>query len=924
MTSKFNPREIEDKWLKKWQDAELFKAKPDKERKKFYLTVAYPYPSGAMHIGHARTYTVPDVIARYKRMQGFNVLFPMAWHVTGSPVLGTAERIKRKDEKTLKIYGDLYRVPKETLETFSDPLKIVDYFSKDYKSLMNRMGYTIDWSREFITITPQYSKFIEWQYTTLKGKNLVKTGEHPVRYCPSCDNPVGDHDLMEGETASINEFTVIKFKIDDLILPAATLRPETVFGVTNMWLNPEVSYLKVNVDGETWLLSREAFEKLKFIKDGLKEEGELMGSELIGKTCVNPLDSKEVPILEASFVKPGYATGVVMSVPAHAPYDYIALKDLGSDIESIVIIDGKKYKGNPAEEIIKEMGITDQEDSKLEEATEILYREEHGKGNMAKGIKGYGGMPVRDAREKVTEELVNSGKGDIFYEFSEQPVICRCGSQCFVKILKDQWFVRYSDEQWKKSTHKCLNDMGIIPQETKDNFSYFIDWLNDWACTRRVGLGTKLPWDPKWIIEPLSDSTIYMAYYTISKHIREIEPKKLTPEVFDYIFLGKGNEDKISKSAGIPADSLKKIREEFLYWYPPEWRLSAKDLVGNHLTFHVFHHTAIFPKENWPKGMVVFGMGLLEGEKMSSSKGNIILLEDAIDKYGSDTIRMFLMSNAEPWQDFDWREDLLKNTARKLKQFYWLVEYAAGLTDESPMSDIDRWILSRINKAINETRASLDSFQMRKAVQSGFFGILNDLAWYSRRCEPNPLVMKEIANLWVRIMAPFTPFICEELWEKAGGDSFVSTAGYPEVDKEKISDEVMVKEDMIMKLREDIQNILEATKTKPKKIYVYPAPEWKRKLFAEIKAGKQINTLMQDPELKPHGKEISSLMKRVRADDIPSIIISVDDEVGYLQESADFLKKEFNCDVEIQPKAENDPQGKAKVALPMKPGIYFE
>jgi len=537
-----------------------------------------------------------------------------------------------------------------------------------------------------------------------------------------------------------------------------------------MWLNPDVEYLKAKVGEETWLLSKEAFEKLGFIKDGIQAEGEIMGEELIGKGCINPLDGKEVPILPASFVKPEYATGVVMSVPAHAPYDYIALKDLGSDIQSIVIIDGDKYKGIPAEEIIEEMGIKSQQDPKLEDATDVLYREEHSKGSMAKQIEGYGGMAVKDAREKVTHELVNSGKGDIFYEFSQQPVVCRCGSRFFIKILKDQWFVRYSDDEWKQSTHKCLDMMEIIPQETRENFSYFIDWLRDWACTRRVGLGTKLPWDQKWLIEPLSDSTIYMAYYTISKHLREIQPDKLVPEFFDYVFLGRGNEEEISAKTEIPLDALKRIRDEFLYWYPPEWRLSAKDLVGNHLTFHMFHHTAVFPEDLWPKGIVVFGMGLSEGEKMSSSKGNIVLLEDAIEKYGSDTIRLFLMNNAEPWQDFDWRENLLKNMARKLKQFYEQINYAVGLKNELPVRDIDHWMLSRVNEAIGETRKSLDSFQMRKALQSGFFGILNDLTWYSRRCEPNPIVMKEIANLWVRLMAPFTPFICEELWEKVGRD----------------------------------------------------------------------------------------------------------------------------------------------------------
>jgi leucyl-tRNA synthetase len=250
MTSKFNPMEIQDKWIRKWKKEKIFEAKPDLGREKFYLTVAFPYPSGSMHVGHGRTYTVPDVIARFKRMQGFNVLFPMAWHVTGSPVLGIAERIKKRDEKTLKLYGDLYKVPEETLKSFTEPENIVKYFSDEYRDSMTKMGYSIDWSREFYSITPQYSKFIEWQYKRLYDQGLVRKGEHPVRYCPSCDNPVGDHDLMEGENAAINEFVILKFKINSLILPAATLRPETIFGVTNMWLNPNIVYMKARVNGE--------------------------------------------------------------------------------------------------------------------------------------------------------------------------------------------------------------------------------------------------------------------------------------------------------------------------------------------------------------------------------------------------------------------------------------------------------------------------------------------------------------------------------------------------------------------------------------------------------------------------------------------------------------------------------------------------
>ena len=223
MAKEYNVREIEKKWIKKWHDSKVFEANPDPAKKKFYLTVAFPYPSGSMHVGHGRTYTVPDIIARYKRMQGCNVLFPMAWHVTGSPVLGIAERIKRKDEKTLKIYGGLYRVPPEIMKDFTNPETIVKYFSNEYHENMVDMGYSIDWTREFLSITPQYSKYVEWQYSHLHEQNLIKMGEHPVRYCPSCNNPVGDHDLLQGDKAEVNDFTIIKFRMGDMILPAATL-----------------------------------------------------------------------------------------------------------------------------------------------------------------------------------------------------------------------------------------------------------------------------------------------------------------------------------------------------------------------------------------------------------------------------------------------------------------------------------------------------------------------------------------------------------------------------------------------------------------------------------------------------------------------------------------------------------------------------
>ena len=941
MQGKFDHKALEEKWIKRWEEAELFKAKVMADKPKFYLTVAYPYPSGSMHVGHGRTYTVPDVIARYKRMRGYNVLFPMAWHVTGSPVIGIAERIKKGDEKTLYIYGKLYRVPEETLKTFTKAENIVKYFSEEYKRNMTQLGFSIDWSREFLTITPQYSKFIEWQYKTLYEKGLVVKGKHAVRYCPRCDNPVGDHDLLEGENASILEFTIIKFKIlgDECILPAATLRPETIFGVTNMWVNPRVRYVKAKVDKELWIISKECAEKLKYLHKDVEIVSEILGEELLGKSCINPLTNEELPILPASFVDPDYSTGIVMSVPAHAPYDFVALEDLkkqnvkeAKNIAPKVIIKSKKYDINeiPAEKIVKELKIESQADKNLEKATEILYRDEFTSGVMIVADPEYRNMKVSEAREKIKEQLLANKIADIMYEFSEKPVVCRCGTKCVITVLKDQWFLKYSDEEWKNSAKKCLETMIIVPEEVKGNFYYFIDWLQNWACTRKVGLGTKLPWDKNWIIEPLSDSTIYMAYYTIAHYLREIDPEKLTKEFFDYVFLGD-----TSGKLDFDKEFLEKIRKEFEYWYPLDIRFSAKDLVGNHLTFHIFHHTAIFPEEKWPRCIVVFGMGLLEGQKMSSSKGNIILLQDALDKFGSDTVRLFLMSNAEPWQDFDWQNNLVESTRRKLKQFFNLVldmmEKIKKSDSRDTLTDMDRWMLSRLHIHIKETIDSLEKFQTRKALQACFFNLMNDVQWYLKRTKANKEVLRELIDTWIRLLAPFTPFICEELWEIAktrgivkGKEKFVSIESYPIPDESKISELSIIKENMLLNLISDISNILQVTKVKAKKIYLYLAPEWKRKLLAEIKSGKQLAEIMQIPEFRENSKEAVAIFKKIRKEELPERILTLEEEYNYLRDSIDFLEREFGCEFVIEKKPSYDPENKSKVAMPMKPGIYIE
>ena len=257
------------------------------------------------------------------------------------------------------------------------------------------------------------------------------------------------------------------------------------------------------------------------------------------------------------FVDPKTATGVVYSVPAHAPYDWLALKDLqekpevlaefGVDpemvkqIKPISIIKVEGFGEYPAVEIVKQMGIKDQHDPKADEATKALYKKEFHGGVLKENCGPYAGKTVREVKDTIIADFLKHGVADCMYDLPEQ-VVCRCMTQCIVKILSDQWFLNYSDPQWKAKAKEAVAQMTIYPDSAKQSFYTVIDWLREWACARTTGFGTPLPWGKGWIIETLSDSTVYMAFYTINKHIKQnnIKPEALTPEVFDYIFYGKG------------------------------------------------------------------------------------------------------------------------------------------------------------------------------------------------------------------------------------------------------------------------------------------------------------------------------------------------------------------------------------------------
>ena len=969
-------KKIEEKWQKNWERARIFEIDPDPSKPKYFVTVAYPYPNSPQHIGHGRTYTMADVHARYMRMRGYNTLLPMAFHYTGTPVLAMAKRLADNDQGLISDFINVYKIPEEKLKELTEPIAMARYFHQEIKTGMKEMGYSIDWRREFTTIDPQYNRFIEWQFEKLRQGGFITQGSHPVGWCPRDGNPVGQHDTEGDVEPEIGEFTLIKFTQGKTFYPAATVRPETVFGVINIWLNPNTKYVKATVNDEQWIISQQSAEKLANQNRKVKVQETIEGKELIGKHVQNPATGKNILILPADFVEPKNATGVVMSVPGHAPYDYVALENIKKDAQKlklygiktedvnsmkpISLIEVKEYSDIPAADVVKKMNIREQSDPKLEDATKEVYRHEFHNGKMKANTGKYAGVSVAEAKDKVKEDLIKEGNATTMYELLNRPVFCRCKTECIVKIVRDQWFIDYGKPEWKALAHKNLDEMEILPEEVRQEFNNVIDWLHEKACARKSGMGTRLPWDKDWIIESLSDSTIYMAYYTIAKHIKQnkIQPNQLTDEAFDYIFLDAGNPAEISRKTGLDANALKQMHDEFMYFYPLDSRHSARELIPNHLTFMIFNHAAIFPENHRPRQIATNGQVMMEGSKMSKSFGNIIPLREGLTKFGADPLRLSVLSTAELLQDSDFSPIIAKSMRDRLEKLYRFACETAKTPRKKPsktsLKAIDRWMLSRLQQHIRKATEALNKLAVRKAIHTTLYELDQDFQWYQKRIADenrNPSrkaatahVFHEVLDTQTRMLAPVAPHVCEEIWEMLGGKDFIARTPWPTVDESKIDVKAEQNEDLIRNVLEDTQNILKATGTKPKKIYYYTAAPWKWKTYLkalEKSASEKVlqkdlmKQLMQEPDLRANAERVAKFTGQI-TDEINRTSqetkqrrtqTGIAQENETLEEAKNFFQKELNAKFLVYNEEDtkrHDPKQRAQLAKPYRPAIYIE
>lgn len=860
--------QIEQKVQRKWEEEKIFEedaplpGSKEASQPKYIVTFPYPYMNGRLHLGHTFSLSKAEFGVGFQRLQGKKCLFPFGLHCSGMPIKASADKLTREmadygyppefppekeegepeEEKEVTIKdkskgkksklkaktgGMKYQwqimkslgLKDEEIKDFADPAHWLKYFPPHCKEDLKKMGIKVDWRRSFLTTdaNPYYDSFVRWQFLRLKERNKIKFGKRHTIFSPKDGQPCMDHDRQSGEGVGPQEYTLIKLKVNEpyppklsklkgsnIFLVAATLRPETMFGQTNVWIRPDMKYVAHRLaSGEIFVSTMRAARNMCY-QGFCKVEGkvdvvaDLIGQDIMGIALSGPLTSyKTIYTLPMLTIKADKGTGVVTSVPSDAPDDFAALRDLKNKqpfrekygikpemvlpYEPVPIIDVPDYGTLSAVTVCERLKIQSQNDrDKLQEAKEQVYLKGFYEGVMI--VKGFEGQKVQDVKKPIQQKMIDAGEA-VKYMEPEKTVISRSNDECVVALC-DQWYLEYGEEKWKQLATKALSQVETYSDDVRKNFLATLDWLHEHACSRSYGLGSRIPWDPQYLVESLSDSTIYMAYYTVAHFLQggvfdgsgkspaNIKPEQMTPEVWDYVFF----KDTPYKNLPVPKATLDKLRAEFEYWYPVDLRVSGKDLVPNHLTYYIYNHVAIWPNDSskWPKSIRANGHLLLNSEKMSKQTGNFLTLTDAVNKFSADGMRLALSDAGDTVEDSNFVTKMADAGLLRLYTYLeWVKEMIAtkdSLRTGPTNTTSDQIFISEINKAILETQHFYEKMLFKEAMRTGFYefqAFRDKYREYELEGMHKELIFRFI-EVQTLMLSPICPHVCEYIWELLG------------------------------------------------------------------------------------------------------------------------------------------------------------
>ncbi len=730
---------IEKKWQDRWEKEGTFKAVDDFSLPKFYGLIEFPYPSGAgMHVGHIKAYSGMEVICRKRRMQGYNVLFPIGFDAFGLPAENYA------------------------IKTGTHPRTVTDQNINNFTGQLKRVGFAFDWSRVIDTTDEDYYKWTQWIFLKMFEHGLVFRDKAFVNYCPSCKCVLSNEDSQGGKCdichsdviqkskdvwflriteyadklldglkhidfppniraqqenwigRSTGAFVNFTLKDTDETLRIYTTRPDTLFGVTFMVMAPEHPLIDKYSDRISNMDEVEAyrtecgkkteFERTQLVKDKT-------GVKLSGLTAVNPVNGKEIPIFISDYVMMGYGTGAIMAVPAHDQRDWDFAKTFGIDIIQVIKggdIEKEAYTGDG--EMINS-DFLNGTDNKKESIDKMLgFLEERGIGE--KGVQ-----------YKMKDWAFNRQR-----YWGEPIPIIHCPHCGMVAVPEEELPLRLPEVE------------NFEPGEGGESPLAKIDSFVNCTCPK-CGAPAKRETDtmPQW-----AGSSWYF--------LRYVDPHN------DKCFAAQ--------------DKLK-------YWLPVDWYNGGMEHVTRHLIYSRFWHRFLYDigevpvPEPYAKRS---GLGLVlgaDGVKMSKSRGNVVDPDDVIRKYGADTLRTYIMFMSDYAASAPWNESGVKGCKRFL-------ERVAALSDIAEGTGVTEKLEPIMNKTVKKVSQDIEDMKFNTAI-AAMMTCLNEI-------NDAGTLTKDELSVFVRLLCPFAPHLCEEMWEQLGGEGLCSTAKWPDYDESKCID----------------------------------------------------------------------------------------------------------------------------------------